>query len=184
MITLEVENINQINKAFSDLRAMGIAKKGDISKIYRKATKPLVASTRSLIPARRNKTTYSRYSTRTHRPGALKRSIKFVASRHYKLVYYVGSKDNKAGFTKTGKLRDDVYYKHMYAYGTKGSVVGSKSGGAAYINGSWVSKGTKIRGQRPHHFMRMGFAISKNRVTHGLNRGLGELQDRIWGGKN
>lgn len=174
MVQVQFEDIDRILAKFKDLYKLNDVKKSQINSIFRDATKPMVRLAKSNIGRRRKKYAEikSRYQSRIHAQGALRKHTRFYISKKYRLAYYVGTPDKRQS--------DDLFYKRFYIMGTKGATVGSRSGKAAYIGGRWVAPGTTIKGQKPHPYMDIAIAGTKNQVFNSIGNGVFKIQEREW----
>ena len=110
-ISLEIDD-SQMQALYKRLEQLG-SRKRDISKVYRDATKILVKAYKSRIKKRQTQKNEGSHRT-WHKPGTLRRSIKFFTSKKYKAVFYVGPRHG------TNIKRDsDGWYAHFVEYGTE-----------------------------------------------------------------
>lgn len=169
MTTLEITNAKEFNLSLEKLRQSG-GRKRDISKIFKTATKPLVSTAKKNIKKRRTGEIKSIYPSRVHEPGTLKKSIKFITSKKYKVVYYVGAKTRKGA---------DTYYAIMHASGRKGFTLDKP----AYINGKWVAKGTTIKPYAGSDYMGKAITSTQSQVLNNLDTELSNYLGRVWNGR-
>jgi hypothetical protein len=169
MTTLEITNAKEFNLSLEKLKQAG-GRKRDLSKIFRTATKPLVSTAKRNVKKRTTGEIKSIYPSRIHDPGTLKKSIKFVTSKKYKIVYYVGSRASKGA---------DTYYAIMHASGRKGFTLSKP----AYINGKWVAKGTFIKPYAGSDYMGKAITSTQDTVLSNLDRELSNYIGRVWNGR-
>lgn len=169
MTTIEIVNEKQFNLSLEKLKQAG-GRKRDISKIFRTATRPLVSAAKKNIVKRKSGEIKSIYPSRIHEPGTLKKSIKFITSKKYKMVYWVGARSTK---------KADTYYSIMYAGGRKGFTLNKP----AFINGKWVAKGTRIKGYQGNPFMDNAINQTKEIVLNTLDKEISNYLGRVWNGR-
>ena len=104
-VQVTLKGTENVKKALNRLADMG-ARKRDISAVFRTATKPLIQAGKQEAPIGTVKTYSKRYTSRRHKPGTLRGSIKFFTSKKYKSTWYVtpGPKG---------------WYKHFIGLGTR-----------------------------------------------------------------
>jgi hypothetical protein len=189
MVTLKLENTAEVFKGIKDLYNMGDVRKRDITKAFRVGSRLLVKQAKSLVPVRKTGEIKSRYLSRRHSPGTLRRAIRFRISKKYRLAYFVGAtSSNKQAYNAA-----DPFYQKFFMQGTKGAVVGAtankdKKGGkytkegktGAFMYGRWVGKGTVISGQQSHPFMDQAISATESQVMNAIEKELGNLIGRVW----
>ena len=168
--SLELMNGTEFNIKLDKLREAG-GKKTKITSIMRESSRPLVSTMKQHISKRpKSYVLKSRYASRVHPPGTLRRSIKFKNSKKHAIAYYIGPDSTKAA---------DTYYAHMYSGGTSDRVL---KRGAAFIGGKWVAKGTKIRGYKGKAFAEIASRQVGTSVLNTANNKLGTYLQQVWNG--
>ncbi len=143
-ITAKID-FREFEAALARLKKMGDVRKRDISKVFRDASKPIVNSAKKYAGRSAEGVVFSKYKSRIHQKGNLKKSIKFRTSKKFRLVYYV---------TPT------AWYSQIVAAGhTAGEI---PKGKAAYMGGIGWRRG-KYKSTDPNYFMRD--AINNNMQT-------------------
>jgi len=109
-VTIKIEGTAEIERALKRLISVG-EKRTDINKVFKSAMIPLVNAGKNQAPRGVKISKGNSLSSRDHRPGTLRRSIRFKASKK-KHIFYVtaGSNRNKSA---------NAWYAHMVGQGTK-----------------------------------------------------------------
>jgi hypothetical protein len=131
-VTITIEGTAQIDAAIKRLYGLG-ARKRDMSKIFKDNMQPLIAAGKAQAPKGNYKTTgKQRLTSRAHKSGTLKRSIKFKVSKKFKSVYYVLAGGSNSPGT-------NAWYAHMVARGTKRGITAN-----LFMDRAWDSLGNSI----------------------------------------
>ena len=171
MIHQQVIGFEQHKRACEKMRELG-EKTGKIDAIYRAGAKPFIQAMKNIVPVRSTGVQLSRYRSRMHPAGTLKRSIRFVKSKRVRKGFYIGA------ISKPGA---DTYYRAIFISESKGGVIGSKEGGkSALINGRWIRTQKKIGGYKGTPFVDMAFQQTEQQSMSIIEKQLYELTLKYW----
>lgn len=129
-VSIEVYGSEKIDQALKRLHYLS-ARKRDVTDVFRRSLKPLITAGKATAPMSSGGVRGSRYASRNHRAGQLRRSIKFLTSKRYVNVWYV-----RAGRTK--QETTDAWYAHMVGKGTK------RMKANPFMDRAWNSTGNQV----------------------------------------